>query len=124
VSLVIFILGGSVAIALNTGLTNGAVQNGCGHANTKKFIVTIVQGKVSDRRIVGKLCDHITFINKDSILREIGFGPHDSHQPYDGIGEKVLNQDDVFTITLNKTGKFYWHDHLHDGVDGYFTVTK
>jgi hypothetical protein len=56
--------------------------------------------------------------------REIGFGVHDKHVAYDGISERILNQDESFTITLDKTGRYHWHDHFHDEVEGYFSVTK
>jgi len=42
--------------------------------------------------------------------------------PYDGVAERVLGKGQSFTITLNQAGNFHWHDHLHDEVEGYFTV--
>jgi len=44
--------------------------------------------------------------------------------PYDGVAERFLNKNESFTITLNATGTYHWHDHLHDEVEGYFTVSK
>lgn len=70
------------------------------------------------------MCDTLTFTNKDAIAREIAFGPHEHHVPYDGVAERVLNKNQSFTVTLNQTGNFRWHDHLHDEVEGTFAVTR
>lgn len=62
------------------------------------------------------LCDSITFTNYDNITREIAFGPHEDHVPYDGVAEKLLNKGQSFTITANQAGSY----HFHDKVDGHF----
>jgi plastocyanin len=93
-------------------------------ASAESHSVMIMDGKVEPGTTTAKLCDTLTFTNMDNIAREIAFGPHENHVPYDGVAEKVLNKDQSFTITLNQTGSFHFHDHLHDEVQGYFTVTK
>ncbi len=72
----------------------------------------------------GHMCDKITFTNKDHETREIAFGPHENHQAYDGVTEKILNYNQSFTITLNKIGTYDFHDHIHDNAIGNFIVTK
>lgn len=96
----------------------------CRGKNSVDYTEIIQNSKISMPTIHGKQCDTITFVNKDHITREIAFGPHEDHVPYDGIGEKILNQNQRFTITLNQTGTFHWHDHEHDEVSGYFTVNQ
>ena len=66
----------------------------------------------------------LTFKNIDPTTREIAFGPHAQHVPYDGVAERILSQGQSFTITLNQTGNFQWHDHVHDDLTGTFTVNK
>lgn len=95
-----------------------------GAANTRHFSVTIRDGKVDNDHVQGKLCDSMTITNRDAISREIAFGPHEDHVPYDGIAERVVNKDQSLTVTFNKSGSYHWHDHIHDEVEGYFTVTK
>jgi hypothetical protein len=119
-ALIVCLLG--IGLVLTTG--DSAGKDICKDKAGRAFAVTISDGNVSNDDIVGKLCDKITFTNKDKITREIAFGPHDDHVPYDGIGEKFLNKSQSFTIILNQTGKFHWHDHEHDEIEGYFTVSE
>ncbi|MGH7241146.1 MAG: hypothetical protein ACREGB_02505 [Candidatus Saccharimonadales bacterium] len=96
----------------------------CKGKTGQTYSVNIKNSKPSNATIHGKMCDHITYKNLDNVTREIAFGPHENHIPYDGVAERFLNQNQSFTITLNQTGSFHWHDHIHDEVEGYFTVTK
>lgn len=86
--------------------------------------VTIADNRPNFASLKARLCDRLTFMNKDNLTREIAFGTHDDHVPYDNVTEKFLNKNQSFTITLNKVGTYHWHDHLHDEVQGYFTVNK
>lgn len=93
-------------------------------ASAESHDMMIMDGKVEPDHVKAKLCDTLTITNMDSEAREIAFGPHDDHVPYDGVAEKVLNKDQSLTITLNEAGSYHWHDHLHDEVEGFFDVTK
>lgn len=115
-----------VATALIIGLKgNHSAANGC-QGTTKPVArkVVIQDGKVSEDHINGRLCDTLSITNEDTASREIAFGLHDHHEPYDGVTERVLGKGESFTITLNQAGSFRWHDHIHDEVQGFFTVTK
>jgi plastocyanin len=116
----------TVGIALAIGLAGGnSSATGCRPgAATVAHRVTITAETISDNDIRAHLCDTLTFTNKDHETRGIAFGPHDNHIPYNGVAERVLNQGQSFTITLDQLGKYHWHDHLHDKVEGYFTVTE
>lgn len=97
----------------------------CSGNQGASYSVMIMNGKVEPAgTIQAKLCDTLTFTNMDSAIREIAFGPHEHHVPYDGIAERELDKNQSLTITLNQAGTFHWHDHLHDEVQGYFTVAK
>lgn len=88
------------------------------------YIISISGSRPRPADISARLCDKLTFVNNDKVTREIAFGPHDNHIPYDGVAEKFLNKNQSFTVTLNKVGTYHWHDHLHDEVQGDFTVNK
>lgn len=106
------------------GKSHGTADGTCASGPPITHQVVIQNDKTSPATTEGKLCDKITFTNKDNISREIGFGPHEHHEPYDGVGERVISKDQSFTITLNKAGTYHYHDHLHDEVEGYFIVSK
>ena len=115
-----------VAAALVVGLSgNQSAAKGCDvNAATVKHTVVVKDGEVSDDNIVAQLCDELVIVNKDSTPRNIAFGVHDRHTSYDGVSERLLGKDNELTVTLVKAGKYHWHDHLHDEVEGYFTVTN
>lgn len=101
-----------------------ASSDSCKNAVGMTYMVTIENDKPSNDHVQAHLCDKIMFMNDDNVTREIAFGPHENHVPYDGVAEQVLNKGGQFTITLNQAGNFHWHDHIHDEVEGYFTVSK
>lgn len=70
------------------------------------------------------LCDKLVITNQDNMIRLMAFGLHDHHQPYDGVTEKALAQGQSLSVVLNQTGTFTFHDHLHDEVQGSFTVNN
>ncbi len=119
----LFVVGGFI-FNLDTGKTSGSQKDVCEGKFGFSYMVHISDSKVSDTNVKAKLCDKIMFMNSDKITREIGFGQHDKHVSYNGINQKILNEGQMFTITLNQIGDFHWHDHLHEEVEGYFTVTK
>jgi hypothetical protein len=122
--LIVFVLVGGLGLAFSMGKSSGNQKDECEGKFGFSSMVHITDGKVSEDDLNLKLCDKIMFMNSDAVTREIGFGQHDEHVSYNGISEKILNEGQMFTITLNQTGKFHWHDHLHDEVEGYFTVTE
>jgi len=87
-------------------------------------LVTISHDQVSPKHTTAKLCDRLTILNKDNTIRLMAFGSHEHHLAYDGITEKVIGQDDSFTVILNQPGNFQFHDHIHAWVKGSFTVTN
>jgi hypothetical protein len=88
------------------------------------YVVKIKQGVVNPRHVNGRICDKLQIINQDDVLREMAFGEHEHHQAYDGIYEQNLTKGQSFTITMNKTGTYRFHDHFQDSVNGTFTVTN
>lgn len=120
--LIVIVVAGGFAVALSAGKTPAS---GCKAVGTPAHYTMVIKGaEVSPDTIHGKRCDLLTIVNKDDLAREVAFGPHEDHVPYDGVAERVLNQDQSLTITLNQTGSFRWHDHLHDTVQGYFIVSN
>lgn len=86
------------------------------------YTVTIQHAQLSESTIHARLCDTLTVKNEDPTLRLMAFGPHEHHQPYDGITEEVLAQGQSLSVTLNQVGTFTFHDHIHDELQGTFTV--
>jgi hypothetical protein len=85
-------------------------------------MVTIQGNSVLPAHTNAAKCDTMTITNLDDTRRLMAFGHHDDHVPYDGIKERYLTKDQSITVTLDQTGEFLFHDHLHDEVQGTFTV--
>ncbi len=98
-------------------------QNNCGKSG-QTYLIKIKDNHVSPENSYAKKCDKLTFINSDKVSRLIAFGPHEEHQAYDGISEKILKYNQSFSINLNQTGLYHFHDHLDDSVSGYFSVSQ
>jgi hypothetical protein len=115
--LVFVTVGGALAVGFG-----GAATDSCNTAHGVAHLATIKNAQVSASQVSAKRCDTLTIVNEDAIEREIAFGVHDNHVPYDGVGERVLGKGQSLTVTLDQRGSFRWHDHLHDEVEGRFTV--
>lgn len=110
-----------VAVLLMTSKKTAADE--CTKTGTT-YSITIKNDKVSQSHIDAKQCDVLKITNLDSETREIAFGPHEDHVPYNGIAERVLGKNQGFSVVLNATGNYRFHDHIHDEVQATFTVTK
>lgn len=84
--------------------------------------VTIQNNKITPFTTKAMFCDTLTITSKDKAQRLVSFGVHDQHITYDGIRERLLAQGQSFTITLNKSGRYHFHDHHDETVEGYFEV--
>lgn len=71
-----------------------------------------------------RICDEITFINKDKIYHEVAFGDHPYHLIYPGYNEKALAPDTSITIVLKAYGRYKFHDHLHEKLDGSLNISE
>ena len=90
----------------------------------KNLIVHIKNNSVSEPQITAHRCDVLTIENLDDMDRLIAFGQHDRHISYDGISTQALKKDESFTIQLDVSGTYRFHDHYHDEVQGEFLVTR
>jgi plastocyanin len=119
-SLVVVISMGTVfGVAL--GLQGKTAPGDCTKLGSN-HVVNIADDMVMPSHVTGAVCDTVTIINRDAKQREIGFGAHDHHTPYDGIAEKLLASNQTFTFTLDRKGEFGFHDHFQEEVAGTFTV--
>lgn len=98
------------------------VSGACKGPGTARLVN--IRDAVAPQTIRAERCDTLVFKNADATTREIAFGPHDNHVAYNGIAERFLNKNQSFSVQLTELGTFHWHDHLHDGVEGYFIVVK
>jgi hypothetical protein len=96
-------------------------HDGCSVAKVSHMMV-IQNNQVLPSNIMASRCDTLIITNNDSIRRLMAFGLHEDHVPYDGIAEQVLYKDQSLIVTLIQAGSFRFHDHLHDEVQGTFTV--
>ncbi len=99
------------------------VQTGACQEIKASHIVTFKDGKVSPQSTQAKLCDTLTFVNEDTVVRDVAFGPHPHHEIYGGVEELSVQKKYPKTLTLNQAGTYTFHDHLDDSVAGTFTVT-
>lgn len=111
-----------VAIILQQN--NSSANAPCATVDGKTHEVVIRNSTVSPADLTAKRCDKLVIINRDTITRVMAFGDHDRHVAYDGIEEQKLAKGQSLTVTLDRVGSFHFHDHLHDEVEGYFTVTR
>lgn len=119
--LIVAIVGGALILGLSG---NKTAANGCEPDGSSVHRVAIQNGHASQLQVHAKLCDTLVIFNQDNFVREIAFGEHDHHVPYDGIAERVVGKGQSVKVTLNQAGTFHWHDHFHDSVQGYFTVSR
>lgn len=89
------------------------------HANHK---IRLSNGKASPLHTEAHLCDALTFINEDEIMREVTFGTHPQHGSYAGHFELPVRKRRGNTITLNQVGTYQFHDHLDPAISGVFAV--
>jgi plastocyanin len=113
------IAGGSYALS-----RRGSNNPGSCAVTGRLHTATIKNDRVSPRTTEAGRCDTLRIVNEDNITREIAFGDHDHHVPYDGITTRILQQGQSFTITLDAPGSYHFHDHFHDEVGGYFNVSN
>lgn len=121
--LIVVVVGGALAIGLSGGRGSAdTCAKSSRHATVTEVVVE--QDKATPGRLTAHMCEQLKITNEDNVSREIAFGDHEKHVPYDGVAERVLNKGQSLTVTLNKLGTYHFHDHLHDEVEGFFTVTK
>lgn len=114
----------AVYSAGHIGNNTSTASKDCASGHPMAHQVTIQNSKVNPSHTEGVLCDTLTITNRDNTQRLVAFGLHDHHVAYDGITERLLARGQSVTVTLNQTGNFKFHDHLHDEVEGTFTVIR
>lgn len=101
-----------------------SAQPECASPNKTVHTVNIVDGKAMPADVQAHLCDTLTIVNDDHEPREMAFGLHEAHEPYNGVTERFLNPHQSFSVVLNQTGTYRFHDHLDDSSQGYFHVSN
>lgn len=115
---------GLVAVTLSSHYLDQQYANahdGC-YPNQPNHRVIIQNDKATPSHLDAPRCDTLTITNLDDESRMLAFGPHEDHVAYDGIKEKLVSQNGSLVVTLIQTGSFRFHDHVHDEVEGTFTV--
>jgi hypothetical protein len=117
------VIGGAIYTAHQLSAKK-VVDQPCSPGRHANHAVVIRQAVVTPSHTTAHRCDSLTITNRDDTNRLMAFGVHEHHTPYDGLEEKLLGKNQSLRITLDKTGDFRFHDHLHDEVEGTFTVTR
>jgi len=86
--------------------------------------VVIKNDKAVPDHVAALQCDSLEFINEDTSIKLMAFGPHEHHVSYDGVSERALGPGQSFSVKLIQVGTFHFHNHISDGAQGSFTVTK
>jgi len=102
----------------------GSKKTGACQALKTNHVVTITGGEVSPIHTQAKLCDTLTFVDNDNVVREIAFGSHPKHEVYGGVTEEILRKGHPKQLTLNELGDYEFHDHLDPDVVGHFSVEQ
>ncbi len=110
-------------LALNHKPVAANVAN-CAGKPSFSHVVTIQNSVVTPSHTAAFLCDTLTITNLDDITRAIAFGPHENHVAYDGVSERIVAFGQSLKVTLVQAGNFRFHDHIHDEVQGTFTVVN
>lgn len=113
---------GGVFYFSSSYLNHAAAPHSCTGNHTNHTVI-IKDGIATPSHIDTPQCDTLTITNADTEDRLIAFGLHDRHEPYDGITVQPLKTNQSFTVTLHQVGSFRFHDHIHDEVEGTFTVS-
>jgi hypothetical protein len=107
----------------NTPAKNGlTTDQACVRQQQENHNIIILNDVATPAHVLAHQCDLLTIINQDEEGRQVAFGLHENHTPYDGVAEKYLVKDQSITVTLIQTGSFRVHDHIHDEVQATFTV--
>jgi hypothetical protein len=123
---IVVVVGGVVFLSLSLSgnyLGSKREKTGieCQQIGTEHF-VNIKDNKMEPKETRASLCDKLTVTNQDNKLRRIAFGEHDQHVAYNGVIEKILRQDQSFTVVLNESGTFTFHDHLQEETTATFII--
>jgi plastocyanin len=102
----------------------GGTKTGACAEIHKNHVIYFVNGKVTPIHTEAQYCDTLSFVNQDSVEREVAFGVHPAHIPYAGVSEFPLTKRKDYTITLSEAGTYEFHDHDHPDAFGTFTVSK
>ncbi len=114
-----------LSISLSNLLSGSAEESETSTCDSGRYTthrVVIKNNVVKPLKTIAQLCDKLIITNQDPNIRLIAFGEHDNHMTYDGVVEKPLRQDQSLSVTLNKSGDFKFHDHIHDELQGTFQV--
>lgn len=110
-------------LAQDEGISQvGGRKTGACQGVKDNHVVTISDSKVSPIAVQANLCDTLTFINEDNVVRLLAFGTHPKHNTYGGEEEEIVRKGYPKTITLNEAGEYNFHDHLHPTVSGHLFV--
>lgn len=115
------VVGGVIFFANHQTSPDTAVTT-CPSGQHPNYTIIIKSDKMQPEDTKASYCGTLTITNEDNVNRLIAFGTHDHHRAYDGVTEVLLSKGQSVKVDLVKRGNFRVHDHLHDEVQGTFSV--
>lgn len=102
----------------------GGRDTGACKENRDSHIVTMVNNTMNPSVVFARLCDTITFVNKDDGDKMLGFGERGIPQSYGGLFEIFVRDDRPETVTLNQFGEFSIYDYNQPDFNGKLIVER
>lgn len=110
-------------LAQDEGIASvGGKSTGACQGVFKNHRVTISAGIIDVPVSEARLCDTLTFVNRDSEVRTISFGQYPKRESYSGINELKVTRSRTKSITLNQEGTYMFHDIGDPRISGFFIV--
>ncbi len=101
----------------------GKETGACGQLRDN-HVVTIANDTVYPIRTEAKLCDTLTFVNKDGDDRDLLFASYFGPESYGGEDKVHVRSGRPEVITLNQEGDFSYFDERNPDITGYFIVSR
>lgn len=140
VSIILVVVGGSVVIIHNLHnnmslpeqqkkvindeaiyQVNGKLTGACQMTRSNHQII-FKNGALSPAHTTANKCDTLTFVNDETVNRDITFGTQPAHDSYAGVNEYDLRPGKTKTFTLSDAGNFKFYDHVQPNILGSFLV--
>ena len=89
-----------------------------------KFTLTY-DGKIfTPDNLTIKINDIIILKNISNDDLQLAIGTHDKHEPLKGFEEKIVQSQKTYVFSPKEEGKFVFHNHLKENVNGNLIIEK
>ena len=93
-------------------------------SQASKFTLTY-DGKIfAPQNLTIKINDIIILKNISNDDLQLAIGTHDKHEPLKGFEEKIVQSQKTYVFSPKEEGKFVFHNHLKENVNGNLIIEK